>query len=91
LQTNWFLIAVFHKLLQEYLLVYYTNPVNNWRCIFFPFQEDLAWAFPKKSPYFEVINHQLKLLSESGLMNKIVEKQVKIEKSKFHFFFVFTS
>jgi hypothetical protein len=76
-------IAVFHKLLQEYLLVYYTNPVNNCCCLFFPFQEDLAWAFPKKSPYFEVINHQLKLLSESGLINKIVQKQVKIKRTKF--------
>ena len=42
----------------------------------FYFQEDLAWAFPKNSPYFEVINHQLKLISESGLMDKIVRKQV---------------
>jgi hypothetical protein len=52
--------------------------VNNHRCIFFLCQEDLAWAFTKNSPYFEVINHQLKLLSESGLMNKIVKKQVKL-------------
>ena len=45
-------------------------------CILFIFQEDLAWAFPKGSEYFEVFNAQLLRLKSNGIMKKIIKKQV---------------
>ncbi len=40
-----------------------------------------AWAFPKRSPYIKIINHQLNRMQESGLMKKIIEKQVIINQN----------
>jgi hypothetical protein len=42
----------------------------------FYLKETLAWGFPKGSPYFETIDHQLFLIKESGLMIKLIRKQV---------------
>ena len=36
----------------------------------------MAWAFPKGSPYIEIINHQLTQMKETGLMKKLIAKQV---------------
>jgi hypothetical protein len=37
----------------------------------------LAWGFPKGSPYTELISHQLNRFKETGLMKKMMKKQVE--------------
>jgi hypothetical protein len=36
----------------------------------------VAWAFSKGSPYFEVFNHHLKQIIETGIVEKLIREQV---------------
>jgi hypothetical protein len=40
----------------------------------------MAWAFPKGSPYYDIINHQIFMMKESGLMKNLMQKQVIFSK-----------
>jgi len=40
------------------------------------FQEDWSWGFPKGSPYFNIFNHQLKKMKETGVINNIFKREV---------------
>ena len=46
----------------------------NFQCL--NLQDDIAWGFPKESPYLGVISHELNRIKEAGLIRKLIQKQV---------------
>ena len=40
------------------------------------FKENIAWGFPKGSPYLDLMSFEINRLKESGLVKKLFQKEV---------------